>query len=130
VKAAVSGAVATYSHAALVAADLPVKPLSFVIPAPATTDDINLAKATEAMTIIAINCIVQGTTSATGQLQECSTTGTSCTDLDSDIVCDADGAADDGAIADTAIASGAWIRWKTTSVSGTPTHLTVTATYR
>ena len=103
--------------------------LSFVIPAPAATDDINLMKAPYAMKIIAINCIVQGTTSATGQLQECGADGTSCADLDSDIACDADGAADDGALTDSAIAANAWVRWKTTSVSGTPTFLTVTVKY-
>ena len=104
--------------------------LSAAIAAPAEADDINLMKAPYAMTIVAISCIVQGTTSVTGQLQECSATGTSCADLDSDIICDADGAADDGSLTDAAIASGAWIRWKTTELSGTPTFLTVTATYR
>lgn len=103
---------------------------SFVIAAPADTDDINLMKAPYGMTIVAINAIVQGTTSVTGQLQECNSTGASCADLDSDIVADADGAADDGTLTDSAIASGAWLRWKTTSVSGTPTFLTVTFTFR
>jgi hypothetical protein len=103
--------------------------LSFVIPAPAATDDINLLKAPYGMTILAINCIVQGTTSATGQLQECDSAGANCADLDADIACDADGAADDGSLTDSAIASAAWLRWKTTSLSGTPTFLTVTVTY-
>lgn len=102
---------------------------SFVIPAPAATDDINLLKAPYGMTISAINCIVQGTTSVTGQLQECSATGGDCADLDADITCDADGAADDGSLTDSAIAANSWLRWKTTSVSGTPTFLTVTVTY-
>lgn len=103
--------------------------LSFVIPAPADTDDINIMKAPYGMTIIGIDCIVQGTTSATGQIQECDSAGANCADLDSDIVCDADGAADDGSWTDSAIASGAWLRWKTTSLSGTPTFLTVTVRY-
>jgi hypothetical protein len=107
-----------------------IQSMSFVIPAPATTDDINVMKAPYGMTILGIDAIVQGTTSATGQLQECDSTGASCTDLDSDIVADADGAADDGTLTDSAIASGAWLRWKTTSVSGTPTFLTVTVRYR
>lgn len=103
--------------------------LSFVIPAPAEADDINIMKAPYGMTILGINCIVQGTTSATGQIQECDSAGANCADLDSDIVCDADGAADDGSLTDSAIASGAWLRWKTTSLSGTPTFLTVTVRY-
>jgi len=105
--------------------------VSFVIPAPAEADDINIMKAPYGMTITGISCIVQGTTSVTGQIQECSATGTDCADLDtgSDITCDADGAADDGTLTDSAIASGAWLRWKTTSLSGTPTFLTVTVKY-
>ena len=103
--------------------------LSFVIPAPAEADDINIMKAPYGMTIIGIDCIVQGTTSATGQIQECDSAGANCADLDSDIVCDADGAADDGTLTDSAIASGGWLRWKTTSLSGTPTFLTVTVRY-
>lgn len=105
--------------------------VSFVIPAPAEADDINIMKAPYGMTITGISCIVQGTTSVTGQIQECSATGTDCADLDtgSDITCDADGAADDGSLTDSTIASGAWLRWKTTSLSGTPTFLTVTVKY-
>lgn len=112
------------------AANLPATPHSFTVAAPVATDDFNLMKAPAAMTMLTINCIVQGTTSVTGQIQECGTDGSSCADLDSDITCDADGAADDGSLTDSSIASGAWLRWKTTSVSGTPTFLTVTFTRR
>ena len=109
----------------------PTQFVSLVIPAPAEADDINILKAPYGMTILGIDCIVQGSTSVTGQLQECTSSGGSCADLDtgSDITCDSDGAADDGALADATIASGAWLRWKTTSVSGTPTFLTVTVKY-
>jgi hypothetical protein len=107
-----------------------IQHISFVIPAPAATDDINLMKAPYGMTILGIDAIVQGTTSVTGQLQECSSTGGDCADLDSDITADADGAADDGSLTDATIASGAWLRWKTTSISGTPTFLTVTVRFR
>jgi hypothetical protein len=108
----------------------PIQFISFVIAAPADTDDINVMKAPYGMTILGIDCIVQGTTSVTGQIQECTSAGASCGDLDSDITCDADGAADDGTLTDSTIASGAWLRWKTTSLSGTPTFLTVTVRYR
>jgi len=104
---------------------------SFVIPAPVDTDDILIMKAPYGMVITAVNCIVQGTTSITGQLQECTSAGASCADTDtgSDIVCDADGAADDGTLANNSIDSGDWIMWKSTSASGTPTFLTVTLSY-
>lgn len=106
-----------------------IQSASLVIPAPVDTDDLNIMKAPYGMTLLGINCIVQGTTSVTGQLQECDSSGANCADLDSDITCDADGAADDGTLTDSTIASGAWIRWKTTSVSGTPTFLAVTFRY-
>lgn len=108
----------------------PILTFGIVIADPAEADDINIMKAPYGMTIMGIDCIVQGTTSVTGQLQECTSAGASCTDLDSDITCDSDGAADDGSLTDNTIASGSWIRWKTTSVSGTPTFLTVTVRYK
>ena len=55
---------------------------SLVLPAPVDTDDINIMKAPYGMTILGIDCIVQGTTSVTGQLQECQALVTSCADLD------------------------------------------------
>ncbi len=103
---------------------------SVVVPSVADTDDMLIMKAPYGMTITALDCIVSAATSATINIQECSSAGASCADLDSDITCDADGAADDGTLTDSTIASGAWLRWKTTSVSGTPTFLTVTVRYR
>jgi hypothetical protein len=116
----------------LAAANLPANQLSKTIISPVVTDDINITKnkSGTTWTILSIDCIVQGTTSVTGQVQECATDGTSCVDLDSDITCDADGAADDGTLTDSSIASNAWLRWKTTSVSGTPTFLTFVISYR
>ena len=104
---------------------------SFVIPAPAATDDIIVMKAPYGMTIISTSCIVQGTTSVHGQLQECDSAGANCADTDDtdDITCDADGAADDGTLSNASIDSGDWIMWKTTSIADTPTFLTVTFKY-
>jgi hypothetical protein len=104
---------------------------SFVIPAPVAADDILIMKAPYGMTIIKTDCIVQGTTSVHGQLQECDAAGANCADTDStdDITCDADGAADDGTLSNASIDSGDWIMWKTTSIADTPTFLTVTFTY-
>ena len=104
---------------------------SFVIPAPVDTDDILIMKAPYGMTITKVDCIVQGTTSITGQLQECDSAGANCADTDAsgDIACDADGAADDGSLSNASIDSGDWILWKSTSASGTPTFLTVTFQY-
>lgn len=107
-----------------------IQHISFVIPAPAATDDMLLMKAPFGMTILTIRGVLQGTTNVIGQLQECNSSGASCVDLDSDITFDGGEDADDGTLTDNTIASGNWIAWKTTSVSGTPTFLTITVTYR
>jgi len=104
---------------------------SFVIPAPVDTDDILIMKAPYGMTITGISCIVQGTTSVHGQIQECDSAGANCADTDDtdDITCDADGAADDGTLSNAVIDKDDWLMWKTTSLVDTPTFLTVTFTY-
>lgn len=103
---------------------------SFVIPAPAAGDDFPLMKAPFGMSIIAIKGVLSGTTNVIGQLQECNSSGASCVDLDADITFDGGEDGDDGSLTDSTIALGNWIAWKTTSVSGTPTFLTVTFTFR
>lgn len=107
-----------------------IQHVSFVIPAPAATDDMLLMKAPYGMSILTIRGVLQGTTNVVGQLQECTSAGASCADLDSDITFNGDEDADDGSLTDSTIASGNWIGWKTTSVSGTPTFLTITVTFR
>ena len=107
-----------------------IQQFSFVIPSPAETDDMLLMKAPYGMTILTIRGVLQGTTSVAGQLQECNSVGASCADLDSDILFNGGEDGDDGALTDNTIASGNWIAWKTTSVTGTPNFLTVTVTYR
>lgn len=107
-----------------------IQHVSFVIPAPAATDDMLLMKAPYGMSIINIKGVLQGSTNVVGQLQECNSSGASCADLDSDITFDGGEDGDDGSLTDSSIASGNWIAWKTTSVSGTPTFLTVTVTFR
>jgi hypothetical protein len=107
-----------------------IKHVSFVIPAPVATDDFILMKAPYGMTILAIKGVLAGTTNVVGQLQECDSSGASCADLDSDITFNGGEDSDDGTLTDSTITSGNWIAWKTTSISGTPTFLTVTVTYR
>lgn len=107
-----------------------IQHVSFVIPAPAATDDMLLMKAPYGMSILTIKGVLQGTTNVVGQLQECTSAGASCADLDSDITFNGGEDADDGTLTDSTIASGNWIGWKTTSVSGTPTFLTITVTFR
>jgi hypothetical protein len=107
-----------------------IKHMSFVMPAPVAGDDFLLMKAPYGMTILTIKGVLAGSTNVVGQLQECDSSGASCADLDSDITFNGGEDADDGTLTDSTITSGNWIAWKTTSVSATPTFLTVTVTYR
>lgn len=102
---------------------------SFVIPAPVAGDDFPLMRAPWGMTLIGVDGVMIGSTNVIGQLQECDTAGVNCADTDADITFDGGLDSDDGTFTDGTIAAGNFIAWKTTSVSGTPTSLTVTISY-
>lgn len=106
-----------------------------VIPAAVAADDYPIFKAPYALTIVASSIHVYqiGATNVVGGLDECTGTNGVCTGttaVDADIT-GTDGAdvADDGALTNPGIASGNWIRWHTTSVSGTNTSLSVCFSY-
>ncbi len=106
-----------------------------VIPAAATTDDLPIFKAPAALTIVAssIHVYAIGGTNVVGGLDECTGTNGVCssvTAVDSDITGTAGSdVADDGTLTNAGIASGNWIQWHTTSVSGTNTSLSVCFSY-
>jgi len=102
---------------------------SWNIMAPAATDDFNLFKSKYAITITDIDCIVTGTTSATIEVWEADATGTTPVTVDAPIVCDADGAADDGTFTNGAIDAADWVQFTVNSLSGTPTSLSMTVCY-
>lgn len=108
-------------------------PVSFTIIAPVDTDDFPIFKAPYALTIDSIHVYTVGGTSVVGGLEECTGTAGVCsgsTNVDADITGTADtDVADDGTLTNAAIASGNWIKWHTTSSTGTPTSVTVTFTY-
>jgi hypothetical protein len=102
---------------------------SIVVPSVAATDDFLFVKLPYGVTATSLDCIVSAATSATINIQECSATGTDCTDMaTADLVCDTDGANTttfNNATAD----SGDWLKLDVASISGTPGTLTVTFTY-
>ena len=105
---------------------------SVVVPSVADTDDMLIMKAPYGMKLLALDCIVSAATSATINIQECTSAGASCADnATDDLVCDTDGATTStfgGASGDT-IDSGDWIKLDVASIDGTPGTLTVTVTY-
>ncbi len=103
---------------------------SFVIMAPVATDDFVFWKTPDGITVVDIQGVLAGTTNVVGQLQECDAAGANCADVDSDITFDGGQDEDDGTLTNGVFDAGDWVGWKTTSVSGTPTSLTITFTYR
>jgi hypothetical protein len=108
------------------------KTYSIVVPAVAATDDMLFVKLPYGITLLSLDCIVSAATSATINIQECTSTGTSCDDMATDdLVCDTDGAVTTtfGGTEGATAASGAWLKLDVASISGTPGTLTVTITY-
>jgi hypothetical protein len=102
---------------------------SFAVNAPADTMEPFLLKAREAFTITDIHCITEAATSAVIDVQECSATGTGCATVDATITCDADGAEDDGTLANGTIDAGDWVKVDIGTVTGTVESVTVTVYY-
>jgi len=106
-----------------------------VISAPTTADDLPIFKAPYALTIQAssIHVYAIGGTSVVGGLDECTGTAGVCssvTAVDADITGTAGSdVADDGSLTNPTIASGAWVMWHTTSVTGTVTSVSVCFTH-
>lgn len=90
---------------------------------PADADDMIYKKVQNAMTLTDIHCLAEGGGTITLTLQECTTAGASCANIEGAITCDADGAEDDGTLTDGAIAAGAWIKVLYSAPTGTVTNL-------
>lgn len=112
-----------------------VQPVCAVIPAAVAADDYPIFKAPAALTITggSIHVYAIGGTNVVGGLDECTGTNGTCgsvTAVDSDITGTAGSdVADDGTLTNGGIASGNWIQWHTTSVSGTNTSVSVCFSY-
>lgn len=96
----------------------------FVVKSPADSDDFLLFKAQSAITITGIKCIAQGGTSISLTIQECDQYGTNCSNVDSAITCDTDGAEDDGSLSNPTIDAGDWVKVVLGAPSGTVNFLT------
>lgn len=107
---------------------------SFVmgIETPADADSFLIFKAKDAITVTDIHCIVDPADTSESvviDVQECNSTGDSCTTLDATITCDNDGAEDDGTLTNPTIDAGDWVLLDVGTVTGTVTQVDVTAYY-
>jgi hypothetical protein len=91
---------------------------------PTTDDDCLWFKAKRAITLAAFDCIAEGSTpSISVDLQECNSSGTSCSSVLSSAVT-ANGGTDSGTISDSTIDSGDWVKVVLGTPSGTVNFIT------
>lgn len=103
---------------------------SFTIIAPVSTDDYPVWRTPYAITITGIHVLTIGGTNVVGGLDEADANGINVVAVDSDITgTAASNVNDDGSLTNPTIASGVYLNWHTTSVSSTPTSVTVTYDY-
>ncbi len=100
---------------------------SFVLETPADADNFLWFKAPFALTVTNIDCLVDAATSVAITVQECNADGGSCGTTDA-FTCNTTNS-DSGAITDSAIDSGDWMRLDIGTVTGTPGHVAVTLQY-
>jgi len=103
---------------------------SFIIISPVATDDYPLWRAPYAYTITAISLLVEGGTNVIGGLDEADSDGNTPVAIDADITGTAgSNVNDDGSLTNPTVDDNDYLLWHTTSISGTPTSLTVTIEY-
>lgn len=99
------------------------KQIDFAVKTPVDADDFLLFKAQTAMTITDIHVIAQGGTSISVDIQECNSSGASCSTVDAAITADTDGAEDDGTLSNGTIDAGDWVKVVLGAPSGTVNYL-------
>lgn len=100
---------------------------SFTITNPTATADRALWRVPENITIVAVHVLSDAV--VVGQLWEYDANGLNGSTVGTDITTTANTNTDNGAMANTAIAAGNYLGWKTTTVSGSPTWVTITFEY-
>lgn len=103
---------------------------SFVIDAPQATSDYSIWRVPYAITITAIHVLCVDGTNVIGGLDEADANGLNAVAVDSDITATAGTSTnDDGTLTNPSIDANDYINWHTTSISGTPTAVTITFEY-
>lgn len=101
---------------------------SFVIPSPATGSDFAFWQSKRAIVLTSVTAICSGGTNVVGQLQEYDGSAANPADVDSDWTVTTS-EFNDTSYSNATIDAGDWVGWKTTSVSGSVTFLSITFEY-
>ncbi|MCC6933034.1 MAG: hypothetical protein IT292_07250, partial [Deltaproteobacteria bacterium] len=103
---------------------------SFLLPSPNSGSDYPVWRVPYAITIRNIYVLTVGGTNVVGGLDETDANGANAVAIDADITGSAGtNASDDGTLSNPSLDAGDYLFWHTTSVSGTPTSVTVTVNY-
>jgi len=86
-------------------------------------------KSKAAITVTAIDCIVDAATSVVMTLRECDANAANCTDTEAAITCATTNSPHSGGIDDAAVDSGDWMRVTRGTVTGTITQASLCMTY-
>ena len=86
-------------------------------------------KSKAAITVTAIDCIVDAATSVVMTLRECDANAANCTDMEAAITCATTNSPHSGGIDDAAVDSGDWMRVTRGTVTGTITQASLCMTY-
>jgi hypothetical protein len=103
---------------------------SVVLDSPTALSDYPIASFSSNINIVMVRVLCSGGTNLVGGLDEADANGANAVAVDSDITATAGTVAtDDGAITNASIDANDQLLWHTTSVSGTPTSVTITICY-
>lgn len=104
---------------------------SFVIINPTTSSDYALWRTPYAITIKAVHGVCKDGTNVVGHLTECDANGANAAGVDgaTDMTVTTSNTNDDGSLSNPSIDANDYVGWRTTSVSGTVTAVTITFEY-
>ncbi len=100
-----------------------------IIESPTSADSFMFYRAYSDLTITDIDCISESATATTLEIEECDSAGDNCSDIESAITCDVDGASESGAIDNASVDANDKIRANVTGTSGTPGSVSVWITF-
>lgn len=99
------------------------------IESPSDSDNFLFFRTDVGLTVTGIDCLVNTSTSAVITVQECNANGGSCAATEAAMTCGTTNSTESGAVDDSTIDAGDWLRVDVGAVTGAPGHATVCVTF-
>lgn len=96
-----------------------------IIETPVDADNLLFFRAEEALTVTAIDCLVNAATSVPITVQECDANGGTCVAIEAAITCGTTNSTEAAGIDNATVDAGDWLRIDVGVPSGTPGHVAV-----